>query len=72
MDRINIISKLNEALPEGGKKHGNNIIKKEKRRSLLISLLIFIALTNKVINKVTGTLVTISIGRTVIVIKDST
>ena len=35
---------------------------------MLIYLLIFIALTNKVINKVTGALVTISVGRTVIVI----
>ena len=34
--------------------------------SVSISLLIFIALTNRVINKVTGALVTISIGRTVI------
>ena len=35
---------------------------------VLVSLLIFIALTNKVINKVTGDLVTINIGRTVIMI----
>ena len=37
---------------------------------MLISLLISIALTNKVINNFTGALVTISIGRTVIVISN--
>ena len=42
---------------EGGKKQGNDIIKREKHNGLLVSLLIFIALTNKVINKVTGALV---------------
>ena len=41
-------------LTEGGKKQGNDIIKKDKHRRLLISLFIFIALTNKIINKVTG------------------
>ena len=55
-------------LTEGGKKQENDIIKKEKHRRLLVFLLIFKALTNKVINKVTGALVIISIGRAVIVI----
>ena len=55
-------------LTEGGKKQENDIIKKEKHRRLLVFLLIFKALTNKVINKVTGALVTISIGRAVIVL----
>ena len=55
-------------LTEGGKKQGKDIIKKEKHWRLLISLFIFIALTNKIINKSTGTEATISIGRAVIVL----
>ena len=39
-----------------------------RKGAMLVSLLIFIALGNKVINKVTGALVTISIGRMVIAI----
>ena len=38
------------------------------QRKLLLSILIFIALTNRVVNKFTGALVTISIGRAVIAI----
>ena len=36
-------------LTEGGKKQGNDIIKKEKQRRLLVTLRIFLALNNKVI-----------------------
>ena len=48
-------------LTEGKEKQGY-IIKKGKHRRLLVSLLIFIALTNKIINKVTAALVTIIIS----------
>ena len=54
-------------ITKGGKKQ-RNVKKKEKHKRQLVSLLIFIALTNKVKNKVTGALVTISIGRTVTII----
>ena len=46
----------------------NSLANVKLSQTLLVSLLIYIALTNKVINKVTGALVTISIGRTVIII----
>ena len=36
-------------LTEGGEKQGNDIIKKEKQRRLLVTLRIFLALNNKVI-----------------------
>ena len=55
-------------LTEGGKKQVIDLIKKEKHRRLLASLLTSIALTSKAIDKVTGTLVTINIRRTVIII----
>ena len=51
-----------------GRKKYRNVKKKEKYKRQLVSLLIFIALTDKVTNKVTGALGTISIGRTVIII----
>ena len=55
-------------LTEGGKKQVIDLIKKEKDRKLLVSLLTSIALTSKAIDKVTGALVTINIRRTVIII----
>ena len=48
-------------LTEGKEKQGY-IIKKGKHRRLLVSLLIFIALTYKIINRVTAALVTIIIS----------
>ena len=57
-------------LTERGKKQENDIIKKVNYRRLLVSLLMFLALTNKVINKVTGALVTIGILRAVIVFRN--
>ena len=55
-------------LTEGGKKQVTDLIKKEKHRRLLVSLLTSTALTSKAIDKVNGALVTINIGRTVIII----
>ena len=57
-------------LTERGKKQENDIIKKVNYRRLLVSLLMFLALTNKVINKVTGALVTIRILRAVIAFRN--
>ena len=57
-------------LTERGKKQENDTIKKVNYRRLLVSLLMFLALTNKVINKVTGALVTIGILRAVIVFRN--
>ena len=57
-------------LTERGKKQENDIIKKVNYRRLLVSLLMFLALTNKVINKVTGALVTIGILRAVIAFRN--
>ena len=46
----------------------NSLANVKLSQTLLVSFLIYIALTNKVINKVTGALVTINIGRAVIII----
>lgn len=64
---ISYRKQIKRYITEGGKRQENNITKKEKQRRLLISLVTLIALTNKVINKVSEALVTLSIGKTEII-----